>query len=101
MKGSAAAVTSCSLNVWRMATLDMLHSKLSCARGQAEGERSAGVSEEPDPTVYTRSPSSRAKEMFREKNKDTVYPPKHIWKRIKEQSLDDRRVLETRSDVSL
>lgn len=46
----------------------MLHSKRSCARVQAERECNAGVFEEADPSAYTRSPSSRAKEMFSKKN---------------------------------
>lgn len=83
----------------------MLRSKRSCARGQAEGECGAGVvvfeEEEPDPTVYTGSPSSRAKEMFSEKKKDTVHPQKHVWRRIKERSLDERRRSESGSRVSL
>lgn len=83
----------------------MLHSKLWCgcgrARGHAAAEGSAGIFEEPDLAVYKGSPSSRAKEMFSKNNKNTVYPQKHIWECLKEQSFDDRRLLETRSDVSL
>lgn len=81
-------------HVWR--------SKRSWAGGGSSEALEVFLSfEEAEPTVYTRSPSSRAKAMFSKKDKNAVHPRKHVWRRMKERRLDERRRVEARSDASL
>lgn len=101
MKGTTAAVASCSLNAWRTPTLWAFGVKHTCRVHVGRRRASAAVGFLKHRTqLFTQGHLGwRAKEMF-SSNKNTVYPQKHN-KRIKEQSLDERRLLETQSDASL
>lgn len=107
MKGSAVAVTSCSLKAWRMVTLAAFRVKHTCCTQSSRvhvGRRraSAALGFLKNRTwLFTQGHLHGVPKKCLARGIRTVYPQKHIWKCTKEQSLDDRGLLETRSDVSL